>query len=352
MRKLVIIVVVLAAGAVVWWNGRGLTKNDRAATDLPRTAKVERRTLDVVVTAVGEVNPGTQVFVKSEVGGRIKEIHVGTGRFVHKGDPMVSLDDTDLLTERDAVKTEIAGAEVQLTKAQRDFDRLQNLFGSKLVSQESLDDARTTLDLARNDFEKAQKKLQGVEDKLKKIRIDAPFDGTVLNVFVSDGQVVSSATGVSQGTDLMTLADLKQLVIRAHINQVDVTKVQPKQAVEITVDSLPGVTLAGNVVLIAPVATVKNGVKGFSVDVLMTADDPGVRPGMNANLRFPVAHVADALSVPVAAVFAEEKEKLVYVQKPGGHERRVVTIGVTDFHHAQVLTGLEEGETVLLERPK
>lgn len=349
MKKVLIVIVALAVGGWVFWNTR---HTDRPAADVPRTAKVEKRTLDVAVEAVGEVNPGNQVTVKSEVGGRIAKIHVATGQFVHKGEPLISLDDTDLITERDAAKTEIAGTEVQLQKAQRDHDRLQNLFKSKLVSQENLDDARTTLDLARNDFEKAQKKLQAVEDKLKKIRIAASFDGTVLNVLITEGQVVSSATSVSQGTDLMTFADLNQLLIRAHINQVDVAKVQPKQQVSITVNSLPGVTFEGQVVLIAPVATVKNGIKGFSVDVLIAHSDPRVRPGMNANLRYPVAHVVGALCVPISAVFVEDKDEAVYIQKGDKNERRIVTVGETDFQYAQITTGVKENEIVLLERPK
>jgi RND family efflux transporter MFP subunit len=190
-----------------------------------------------------------------------------------------------------------------------------------------------------------------VEDKLNKVRILAPFDGTVLSVAVSKGQVVSGASGVAQGTDLMSFADLNQLIIRAHLNQVDAAKLQPEQVAEISVDSLPGAKLTGKITLIAPQATVKNNIKGFSIDVLISQGDPRLRPGMNANLKFAVARVEQALSLPIAAVFWEQRERVVYLPGSSAAERRVITVGVADFRHCEVLTGLSEGDTVLLRRP-
>lgn len=352
MKKLLIGLAVVAVGSGAWWF---LTQRNAPAPvvspSLPDMATVERRTIDVVVDAIGEVNPANQVTIKPEVSGRIRSVEVKPGETVKSGGLLVSLDDTDLLTEKRAAETEIAGAKLQLEKAQRDYDRHRDLFREKLVSQEAFDNAKTTLDLARNDFERAQRRLQLVEDKLKKVSIGAPFDGTVLNVFVSDGQVVSGATGVSQGTDLMTFADLNEMIIRSHVNQVDAAKIQPDQHVGITVDALPGVALEGTVTLIAPQATVKNNVKGFAVDVLIARIDPRLRPGMNANLKFPVARAEAVLTVPIVAVFLEGAEKVVYVGSATGEERRVVTTGVSDYNRCEIRSGLNEGETVLLERP-
>lgn len=350
MKRFLGLLAAVAVGGVIWWVMRGGAANGRPAT-ATTTATVARHDITVTVESIGEINPGNQVSVKPEVSGRIKQIPVRTGQTVPRGTLLVALDETDLLTERDAAQTQIAAAQVRLAKAQRDYDRQRDLLAEKLISQEALDNALTDLELARTEFAKAQKQLQTVDDRLSKIRILAPFAGTVLSVFVTEGQVVSGATSVSQGTDLLTFADLNALVIRAHINQVDITRVKPEQSVTITVDSLPDVTLTGKVILIAPVATVKNGIKGFSVDVLLKSHDDRVRPGMNANLKFPVAHVPQALTVPLAAVFTENREKVVYVRQPTGAERRVVTLGAADYRRVEILTGVREGETVLLEAP-
>ncbi len=354
MKKLLWIVVGTVVVAWIAWSiWRPPVGNRSGAHRTPTSATVTRDTIEVLVEAIGEINPANQVTVKAEVGGRIKEIAVGTGQQVVRGTLLISLDDTDLLTERDAAVTEIAGARFELDKAQRDHDRLRELFASELVSRETFDNARTALQLSSNEFTRAEKSLQGVEDKLKKIRIEAPFDGTVLGVLVSAGQVVSGAAGVNQGTDLMTFANLNQMVIRAHINQVDVIKIQRGQPVEITVDSLPDTALDGRVELVAPVATVKDEIKGFNVDVLITKNDPRVRPGMNANLTFPITRLENVLVVPVSAVFREENETVVYLARGENNQptRRVIELGESDFRHAQVLAGLAEGDAVLLEKP-
>ncbi|NQU11946.1 efflux RND transporter periplasmic adaptor subunit [bacterium] len=352
MKKLLIGLVLGLLIAWLWQQGRPLLRSSPAdRRSLPTTARAEPRSIKVVIEAVGEINPANLVNVKPEVPGRIEAVHVHTGQTVPKDALLVSLDDSDLRTEHDRVRTEIASAQVQLAKAERDHARLRDLFATKLVSQEESDDAHTILELARNDHDKTLKDLQAVEDKLRKIRILAPFAGTVLNVFVSEGQVVSGASGVSQGTELMTFASLDEMILRVHINQVDITKLAVGQAAEITVDSLPGVVLTGEVALIAPLATVRNAVKGFSVDVQVTRSDSRVRPGMNAHVSFPVTNVTSALSVPLSAVFAEGTQTVVYLTAPTGATRRVVQLGVADLGYTQVTNGLAEGETVLLQRP-
>ncbi len=343
--------IIVTAGAWLVWSQRQAAAPAGHRAPVMHTAQAERRNLAVTVESIGEIFPANQVSVKPEVSGRVQTVFVKTGQTVAKGEPLVLLDETDLLTERAAAQTEINGAQVRLEKAQRDFERMDKQFKAKLVSQEDLDNARTTLALARNEAERARSRLQAVEDKLQKVRIVAPFDGTVLDVNVTKGQVVSGATGVSQGTELMSFADLNEMLIRTHINQVDIAKLRLGQTVEIMVDALPGVTLDGKVTLIAPAATVRNGVKGFTVEVLISRTDPRVRPGMNANLRFPVREVEGALSVPLAAVFMEAGESVVYVPTPTGAERRVVQIGVANVDGAEVISGLREGESVLLERP-
>lgn len=354
MRKLWVLLMAAAAVAGLWWglSRYGQSLQPGKGGDARRsTAVVERRDIAVVVEAVGEINPANQVSVKSEVSGKIREIAVTVGQVVRKGELLVALDEADLLTEQAAVKTEIEGARLQVAKARRDWERLEGLYANQLVSQEAYDNAKTAAELAANELERAQRRLQIIEDRLSKVRILAPFDGTVLTLPVSKGQVVSGATSVSQGTELMTFADLTELVIRCHVSQVDIAKIAVGQQARITVDSLPDVTLSGRVILIAPLATVRSGIKGFSVDVLIDQPDPRIRPGMNANLQFPVAQVQQVPAVPISAVFTEGADKVLYVRNGAQVERRVVTLGVSDYQYCEVKSGVREGEIVALEKP-
>jgi hypothetical protein len=145
------------------------------------------------------------------------------------------------------------------------------------------------------------------------------------------------------------------MVINAHINQADVTRLSVGQEVDIQIESIPGLTMKGVVERLAPQSMIKNSIKGYPARIAMKEIDPRVRPGMTANVSIPVASADHAVAVPLAAVFTEQGERFVYV-KTGEEEfeKRSIQIGIADYDHAEVLSGLTAGEVVSLEdrRPK
>lgn len=223
----------------------------------------------------------------------------------------------------------------------------------KLISQEAYDNIESELALAKNSFERAERKLQIVEDKLRKTKVTAPGDGTVLTVPVIMGQVAIAAASVNSGTTLMSIANLEKLLVVCHVNQVDVAKIRPGQEVKLRAESMREVELNAKVFFIAPVATVKNSVKGFTVQALIEKPLAALRPGMTVNIVIPIARADDALAVPVGAVFRSEGNKrVVFVLNGDVTEKREVKIGVSNIQHAQVLTGVSEGEKILLVNPE
>src|SRR6185503_10135064 len=159
-----------------------------------------------------------------------------------------------------------------------------------------------SLALAKNALERAEKALKQIEDKLAKTRLEAPFDCTVLTRPVSLGQTVSGSAGFNSGTEIMTIANLNNMIITAHINQADVTRMKAGQLVDVQVESVPGLTMKAEVERIAPQALIKNGIKGFSARITIKNIDQRIRPGMTSILSIPVASVESALSVPLSAV--------------------------------------------------
>jgi HlyD family secretion protein len=156
----------------------------------------------------------------------------------------------------------------------------------------------------------------------------------------------------------MTIADLHEMVINAHINQADVTRLKVNQSVEVTVEAVPGLSVTGVVERIAPQATFRNNIKGFAARILLKNVDPRIRPGMTANIKVPVSSADDVVAVPLAAVFTEtnketeQTERYVYVKQGERWARRPVQIGISDFFYAEVQRGLAAGETVALELPR
>jgi HlyD family secretion protein len=332
----------------------------------PTTALVSSRDIKFAITAAGEITPAEQVSVRPEVSGRIDQLPVDFGDRVKKGDLLFTLDDTDLQTEKAQREIEIEGSRLQVNAARLAvekmdlaFKRISDLKESKLVTQEGFDNARVELDVAKNaleiagnNLERSKKALQLVEDKLSKTKITAPFDCTVLDRLVSTGQAVSGASGVNSGTEVLKIDDLSELMIYAHINQADVTRLRVDQPVQIEVEAVPGLKLVGRIARIPPQATVKNGAKGFATRIVVKNDaSTGVRPGMTANLTIPLQSAENVIALPLAGVFTDKGDRFAYVQRGAKFERVPIRIGVTDYDFAEVTSGLDGGETVSLVAP-
>jgi HlyD family secretion protein len=352
MKLIITILVILGLGT----GGYYLYKNNATkpgatqSKTRPTTATVESRDIRFEVSAAGDIGPADQVSVRPEVNGRIEELPVDIGDQVKKGALLCRLDDKDLQIERSQRLIEIDASRLQLIKAGRNFKRQEELFGKTLISQEVYDDARTDFDLATNALDRAQQNLKLVEDRLRKTRIEAPFDCTVLTRPVSLGQTVSGAAGFNSGTEVMTIANLNDMIVNAHVNQADVIRLKQGREVDIQAESVPGVKMKGTVERIAPQAVIKNGIKGFSARIAIKEIDPRVRPGMTAVLSIPVSSADNVLAVPLAAVFSENGERFVFVKGEEKFERRPILIGVTDYAYAEVLKGLTAGEVVSLDQ--
>lgn len=332
----------------------------------PATAVVGTRDISFAITAAGDIGAVDVVSVRPEVGGLISKLTLDLGDKVRKGDVLFELDDKDLQTEKISRSTEIAGAKLavetqrlNLEKAKLNFDRVKELFANKLVAQEAYDSARiehdltkNSLDIALNRLESAQTALQQVEDKLTKTIIRAPFDCTILARPVSIGQAVSGASGFNSGTEVFSVANLTDLIITAHINQADVTRLKVGQEVAVEVEAVAGLKLVGHVDRIAPLATFRNGVKGFSTRVRLKNAEDKVRPGMTANLTVPLISAGNVLAVPLGAIFNEQGETFVHVQTGDAKfERRPIQVGVANYDFVEITEGLTAGDVISLVSP-
>src|SRR5437899_6385620 len=344
MKKWIILAVVLAGGA--WgfqkWRASLPGISSSASDPHPTTAVVETRYIHFSVSAAGEIGPADQVSVRPEINGKILTLPVDIGDRVKKDSVLFTLDDQDLQTERSSRLIEIEAAKLQLEKVKRDYERSKQLYADKLISQELFEDTRTQYELARNAFDRTEKALHLVEYQLTKTKILAPFDCTVLTRPVSVGQAVSGSGGFNSGTEVLTIANLNEMVINAHINQADVTRLKIGQQVEVQVEAVAGLKVTGTVERIAPQATIKNNIKGFAARILLKDVDPRVRPGMTSNVKIPVASAANITAVPLESVFTEKNpdtdqmERFVYVQRGDGFEKRNVKVGIADYFYAEI----------------
>lgn len=361
MKKWIIILLIVAGtGLAAYYKLPGLKPNSASAgqDQRPKEAVVEQRDIRFSVPAAGEIGPAEQVSVKPEINGRIEEMPVDIGDAVKKDNLLFRLDDKELKNQRASSATEVQRARLQRDQSERNFKRATELFDERLISSELFENAKTEFELAKNAVERAQRELDVLDERLTKTKIMAPFDCTILTRPVSIGQAVSGSGGFNSGTEVLTIADLNNLIISAHINQADITRLRQDQEVEVNVEAVAGLTVTGLVERIAPQATIKNNIKGFAVRILLKNADKRIRPGMTANIKIPVASADDVVAIPLAAVFTDRDpvtysvERYAYVRNGENWEHRPIKIGVSDFFFAEVQDGLKPGEVVALEQPK
>jgi HlyD family secretion protein len=360
MRKFLVLIAIagVGLGGYYGWKNWQRANASSAGPERATTATAELRSINFAVNAAGEIAPAEQVSVRPEINGLVELLPVDVGDQVKKDALLFRLDDKLLQQQRASNLTDIEKAKLNVEKAERDHKRAQKLLADKLISQEVYDDTKTAHDLAKNALERTQKDLNLTDEQLTKTIVRAPFDCSVLTRPVSVGQAVSGSGGFNSGTEVLTIADLNNMIINAQVNQADVPRLKAGETVEVTVEAVPGLKVNGVVERISPQATIKNNIKGYPARILLKNVDPRVRPGMTANVKIPVASADNVTAVPLSAVFTEKNpdtsrmERFVYVQQGEAFEKRIVKVGVSDYFYAEIQEGLKAGEVVSLELPK
>lgn len=356
MKILIVILLVGTLGAGGWYySQRQQSGAAPLATAKVDIAVIETRNIKFAINAAGDITPAEQVSVRPEVNGKIEVLPVDVGDRVKSGQLLFKLDDRELQTQRQQEEKNVERSRLQLGQAERDYKRAQQLFEVKLISQELFEDSRTKFDLAKNELALREKSFELIIERLRKTEVMAPFDSTILTRPISVGQAVSGSGGFNAGTEVLTIANLNDLIVNAHINQADVTRLHVDQQVEVSVEAVSGLKVVGRVERIAPQSTLKNNIRGFAARILLKDVDSQIRPGMSANISIPVASADNVVAAPLAAVFTEtnpatrEIERHIWVRKDETWERRPIKIGVSDYFFAEVTSGLQAGEVVSLE---
>ena len=288
--------------------------------------KVQRRDITQVVSATGKIQPALEVKISAEVAGEIIELPVIEGQAVKKGDLIVKIkpDVYQAQVEQQDAALNSARAEnlqrkAQLLKAEQDLRRQRELFTKKISSESEIADAETNRAVAEANFNastfnirRAEGQLSQIRQELVKTSIYAPTDGAVSQLTSKLGERVV-ATGQFTGTEIMRVANLDDMEVRAEVNENDVVNVHPDDAVKVSIDAYPDRAFTGKVTHIASTATVKaekttEEVTNFEVKVAILAPGVPLRPGMSATADIQTARVQNVLAVPIQSVTVRTKD--------------------------------------------
>ena len=354
MKRIVIALLVLALLAGGGWYLWSAWETSRQADgeDSEPVFEVVRRANEENIEANGIVEPKVSTEIRSEISGRIESILVDEADRVERGQPLIELDRTALKNELSEAERNLQAYRLRLERAERDYRRLESLSEKEFARESELEDARTEFELAKLELEVRKTRVETARDDLRKATIPAPQAGIVSDLDVNEGQVIVGATSVNQGTLLMKVNDMSELVVRASINEVDVTRITPDTPVGISFDSIPGLEVEGRITEISRFGRAENNVRVFPVEVTFPAADERLRAGITANLVFPLGIVEDVPAVLVSAVFRIRGKSTLFVETPDGDfELREVKTGLGDTEYVQILEGAEPGDRVSLTRP-
>lgn len=318
--------------------------------------EVKKQDLLVEVIDSGKIEPINRIEVKSKVAGQVARLLVVEGQVVTRGQLLLTLESTDFEREVAKAQADLAQANNELALAELELTRKQEAARERAISGAELDLSKHQVIAKQIAQKRAQIGLATAQDRLRYTQLEAPIAGTVLELGIKEGEVVTP--GVQQtfeGRPLLVIGDLSRLLVKAELNQIDVAQVALAQEVNVTLDALPGRSFSAKVHKIAPSSVRPKGKDHdvFPVEATLTEVDPAIRPGMTADLRFRVALYPRVVAVPIEAVLREDQG--AFVQKivaAEGKERLVrskVELGARNDRQLEVVAGVSEGELLLIQ---
>lgn len=356
-KKTLVIVAVAAIAALAVWLLSGGKKEEKITFD---TAAVAPANIMNSITATGTIEPVTSVTVGTQVSGIVSKLFVDYNSVVKKGQVIAELDKTNLMSQLNTAKTQLATAQSQLNYQTANYKRYKTLFEKGLVAADDFDNAKLSYTQAKEQVASAKEEVQRAQTNLGYATITSPIDGVVLSKSVEEGQTVAASFSTPE---LFTIAqDLTNMQVVADVDEADIGDVKEGERVTFTVDAYPDDTFEGEVKQVRQEATTTNNVVTYEVVISAPNADLKLKPGLTANVTIYTAERKGVLSVPSKALrFTPQKETVgkmkivdvanaknkVWTIEGNSIVAHKVNIGMTDGTNTQIVGGIAEGTKVV-----
>lgn len=354
-----------------------------------QTEKAERKTITQTVSATGKINPEYQVVITPEVTGEIVELPVKEGDKVKKGQLLIRIKSDSYIAQRDralanleSMKATLKMRDAQLELVKSEYKRVEELYKKNLASEQEMEVAKSNLatnqaqyDAQRAAVLQAEAQLKEASESLYKTAIYSPMDGTISQLNVEVGERVLGS-GFSQGTNLMTVADLKQMTAEVQVDENDVVLISIGDTAKIQIDAFGDKKYIGLVYQIGNSAKTtglgtQEEVVNFAVKIRLLDIEDKIRPGMSCNADIETETKANVISVPIQSVTAralkienpgqegdeqapavkngkdKKPKEVVFIVESNTVKMKEVKTGISDDSHIEIIEGLEGGEEIV-----
>lgn len=327
----------IGAGAYAWWQ--------RPAT--VETAQVSTRALVRTLQFTARVATPARVELGTTLTGRVARVGVEEGDAVRAGEVLVELETDEALAAVRQAEASLKQAQATVLAAERDLPRTQELVAQSFYSQQRLDDARKGTDVARAQRDAAKAALEAARARLAQHSVRAPADGQVLVRQVDPGQIVQA------GKPLLTVSVLGPLELVAQVDERFLGQLQVGQPARVLADAYPGQPFDAKLVRLAPSVDAQSG--SVEVRLAVSGQRPAfLREDMTLSIEVRTGERSDAKVVPARALRSattdgEGATGEVLVVEGARAVARSVKLGLRTLTEVEVVSGLKDGDTVILD---
>ena len=327
--------------------------------------RVENGNVAYVVTASGKIQPINKVSVGTQVSGIIEEVLADYNDEVKEGQVLAKLDMSVLKeTLKDAqARLDLAVAKKKI--ADKNYERLNKLYKDKLIAKATLEEAEIEQETAKANVLSCQADFNKAERNFGYATITSPVSGTVISKEVEQGQTV--AASLSTPTLFTIAEDLTKMQIEANIAEADIGVIKSGMPVTFTVDAYPNDDFLGKVQQIRLSPTVESNVVMYTVVIEVDNSSRKLLPGMTASVTIKIQEANDVPVLPAMVlqykpstvlrksitekvqIDPTKNEEIVYQFENGHLVPRVIVKGLTDMANMEIKSGLNVGDTVILE---
>ena len=348
----VVLIVVILVVASLGSNGK---ENGRA------TVKVERKNITDKALAVGSIEPVNEIDVKSKVSGVVGKLFADVGDFVKAGDPLVEVKPDPTPQELAQAKRDVEMADIELKTLNQELERSKKLKAQGFIADQDYE-------VLASHFAESELRLQIANEKLELIEkgkviiantnietvVKSPLTGFILEKNVNLGDPVVPLTSYQPGTAIMRMADMKDLLFKGTVDEIDVGKIKEGLSCELQIGAIPGQSIKGHVILISLKAKKEDNTTVFPVEIKIDETDGALlRAGYSANAHIIISQRDSVLSIPERVVTFRNDSAFVNIPKGETEsEERYIKTGLSDAIIIEVTEGLSEGEEVLEKEVK
>jgi len=356
--KLVLSTIVLGALGGTAWVVSTAGGNENG---MSRTVLVERGEVVDKALAVGRIEPVVEVSVKSQLAGVVRRMYKEPGEYVRRGEPLLEVQPNPTPIELVEARRNIELRDIELQQLERNRNRLEGLRERDYVSQEefetvdrSYNEAKLRVQIAQERFALLSEGRVMIGDEQVETVIKAPISGFILEKMVEIGDPVVPLTTFQEGTVLMSMAEMSDLLFRGAVDEIDVGRLVEGMPVEIKIGALPAAEVTGELTRISLKGREQDNATTFPVEIAVTpAEGLTLRAGYSANADVIIERRSDVLLIPERVVRFEDGSAFVtlWLNAEETEEREIQT-GLSDGINIEVTSGVEEGQRLMEPPPR